>query len=391
MVLPLDDHMVHRGHAVFDTATLTHGMLYQLDPHLDRLIKSADGARIPPPFPRERLRQIILETAAASRQREGSVRYWLSAGPGGYGLGPAECVGSSFYVIVFKQEAYPESYYREGIKLITSQVPIKPPLFARIKSTNYLPNVLVVLEAKDRGADNGVFIDQHGMVAESSNMNVAFVTKDRVFRHPPFDAILSGITIQRVLDFAQTLVQQGVLTAARLAGISRRRGSRRGGNAAHRQLDQGRARGRMGRTKNRRRQAGTDHREAAGNVERGRDIGPGSTRGRAVRRCLTAQDLPDYFYLNLKEVVMTKKKLSRGLMTAVIVGVFGLGYVCGSMTQRQAEAQIGGLLEKAGKAGGPVGSVAQFGSSIVEMQDHITGLQKNLDTFKNVQSSLTGK
>ncbi len=180
MVLPLDDHMVHRGHAVFDTATLTHGMLYQLDPHL---------------------------------------RYWLSAGPGGYGLGPAECVGSSFYVIVFKQEAYPESYYQEGVKLITSQVPIKPPLFARIKSTNYLPNVLVVLEAKDRGADNGVFIDQRGMVAESSNMNLAFVTKDRVFRHPPFDAILSGITIQRVLDFAQRLVQQGTLVAVRLADI----------------------------------------------------------------------------------------------------------------------------------------------------------------------------
>jgi len=65
--------------------------------------------------------------------------------------------------------------------------------------------------------------------------------------------------------------------------------------------------------------------------------------------------------------------------------------VCGSMTQRQAEAQVGGLLEKAGKAGGPVGSVAQFGSSLVEMQDHISGLQKNLDTFKKVQSSPTGK
>jgi hypothetical protein len=88
---------------------------------------------------------------------------------------------------------------------------------------------------------------------------------------------------------------------------------------------------------------------------------------------------------------MTKIKSSRGLMTAMIVGVFGLGYVCGSMTQQQAEAQIGELLEKAGKAGGPVGSVAQFGSSLVEMQDHITGLQKNLDTFKKVQASLTGK
>jgi len=88
---------------------------------------------------------------------------------------------------------------------------------------------------------------------------------------------------------------------------------------------------------------------------------------------------------------MTKKKFSRGLMTAIFVGVFGLGYVCGSMTQRQAEAQIGGLLEKAGQAGGPIGSVAQFGSSITEMQDHIAGLQKNLDTFKKVQSSLSGK
>lgn len=220
MVLPLDDHMVHRGHSVFDTATLTGGMLYQLDPHLDRLLCSAELARIPLPFPREELRQIILDTAAASRQREGSVRYWLSAGPGGFGLGPAECVGSSFYVIVFKQELYPASYYTDGVKVITSNIPIKPPLFARIKSTNYLPNVLVVLEAKDRSADNGIFIDQRGMVAESSNMNVAFVTKDRVFRHPVFDAILSGITIQRVLHFAQRLVQQGDLKEIRLADVS---------------------------------------------------------------------------------------------------------------------------------------------------------------------------
>ena len=219
MVLPLDDHMVHRGHGVFDTATLTHGMLYQLDPHLDRLIRSAQGARIPLPFSRGELRQIIIDTAAASRQRDGSVRYWLSAGPGSYGLGPAECVRSSFYVIVFKQEAYPEGYYHDGIKLITSQVPIKPPLFARIKSTNYLPNVLVLLEAKDQGVDNGIFIDERGMVAESSNMNVAFVTRDRVFRHPPFEAILSGITIQRVLEFASLLVQQGVLNAIDLAAI----------------------------------------------------------------------------------------------------------------------------------------------------------------------------
>ncbi len=88
---------------------------------------------------------------------------------------------------------------------------------------------------------------------------------------------------------------------------------------------------------------------------------------------------------------MTKGKFSRGLMIAVMAAIFGLGYVCGSVAQRQAQAQIGGLLDKAGKMGGPVGSIAEFGSSITEMQEHITGLQKNLDTFKKVQSSLTGK
>ncbi len=219
MVLPLDDHMVHRGHAVFDTAALIRGMLYQLEPHLDRLLRSAEAARIKPPAQREQLRQIILDTAAASGRRDASVRYWLSAGPGGFALGPGECAGSSFYVMVFKQEAYPERYYRNGMKLVTSSIPIKPPLFARTKSTNYLPNVLVVLEANDREADNGIFVDAQGMVAESSNMNVAFVTQDRVFRHPRFDAILSGITIQRVLELANRLVAQGKLSDIRLDDI----------------------------------------------------------------------------------------------------------------------------------------------------------------------------
>jgi len=113
--------------------------------------------------------------------------------------------------MIFKGESYPDSFYTEGVKVITSTVAIKPPFFARVKSTNYLPNVLVVLEAKERGADNGIFVDERGMVGESSNMNVAFVTKDRVLRHPPFDAILSGVTVQRMLHLARRLVMAGDL------------------------------------------------------------------------------------------------------------------------------------------------------------------------------------
>lgn len=211
MVLPLDDHMVHRGHAVFDTAAIVNGQLYQLDPHLERFLRSAEMARIPLPYEPQEMRQIIIDTATASGWRDASVRYWLSAGQGGFGLSAAECVGSSFYVMIFRGQVSPESYYTEGMKVITSNVAIKPPYFARVKSTNYLPNALVILDAKDHGADNGIFIDEHGLVGESSNMNVAFVTHDRVFRHPKFDAILSGITIQRIMELAQQLVQQGDL------------------------------------------------------------------------------------------------------------------------------------------------------------------------------------
>jgi 4-amino-4-deoxychorismate lyase len=220
MLLPLDDHMVHRGHAVFDTAMIAHGMLYQLDAHLERFLRSAEMARIPLPFPPQQLRQIIIDTAAASAQRHASVRYWLSVGPGGFGLSSAECVGSSFYVMIFHEMTYPESYYTKGMKVITSTVPIKPPLFARIKSNNYLPNALVVLEAKDHGADNGIFIDERGLVGESSNMNVAFVTKGGVLRHPAFDAILTGITVQRLLSLARRLIAQGDLRDIVVADVA---------------------------------------------------------------------------------------------------------------------------------------------------------------------------
>lgn len=219
MVLPIDDHMVHRGHGVFDTTTLVNGMLYQFDDHLERFFRSAEIAHIPLPFPRKTLRQIILDTAAVSGHRDASIRFWLSAGPGGFSLDPSECIGSGFYVMIFKGEVYPESFYTNGVKVVTSTVPMKPPLFARVKSTNYLPNVLVIIEAKEQGANNGIFIDQRGMVGEGSTMNVAFVTKNRVFRHPPFDSILSGITVQRLIQLARRLVEQGELRDIVIADI----------------------------------------------------------------------------------------------------------------------------------------------------------------------------
>ena len=87
-----------------------------------------------------------------------------------------------------------------------------------------------------------------------------------------------------------------------------------------------------------------------------------------------------------------KTWMTRAIVIGTAVGMFGLGYLCGSVNQQRADAQgIGTILEQAGKAGGSMGTVGQLGSSIVEMQQHVTGLQKNLDTLKGLESALTGK
>ena len=88
---------------------------------------------------------------------------------------------------------------------MTTTYPIKPPLYAVTKSVTYLPNVLMQMEAQERGLDNGVFIDEAGNVGESSNMNVAFVSADGTLKHPKFDHILSGCTSLRLLELATAL------------------------------------------------------------------------------------------------------------------------------------------------------------------------------------------
>jgi hypothetical protein len=89
---------------------------------------------------------------------------------------------------------------------------------------------------------------------------------------------------------------------------------------------------------------------------------------------------------------MANKMIARIAMAGTLFATFTLGYVCGSVSLPPASAQIpGGLLDKAGKGTGSLGAAGQLGSSITEMEQHVTGLQKNLDTLKKIQSALTGK
>ena len=219
MVLPFDDHIVHRGHGIFDTAGLINGKIYDLEAHLDRFLLSAERSKLRPAGPREEMRDIIVKTTAASGRRDGSIRYWLSSGPGSLELTPAAGSEPGFFVMVFAGLAYPDRWLTHGARVMTTTYPIKAPSYAITKSTNYLPNVLMQMEAKEAGFDNGVFVDGNGHVGESSNMNVAFVTRDAVLVHPKFDHILAGCTSLRLLELANVLRDRGLLNAIEVRDV----------------------------------------------------------------------------------------------------------------------------------------------------------------------------
>jgi hypothetical protein len=92
---------------------------------------------------------------------------------------------------------------------------------------------------------------------------------------------------------------------------------------------------------------------------------------------------------------MARRVIGRSLLVGMLMGMFAVGFFCGSLSQRHADAQMkelgGTLMKEAAGSGGILGAAGQLGSSIVDMQDHVAGLQKNLDTLKKVQSMLTVK
>jgi 4-amino-4-deoxychorismate lyase len=204
MVIPFDDHMVHRGHGIFDTAAIVAGKIYDLEAHLDRFVRSARTSKIPLPT-RDEMRDVIVRTTVASGRRDG--------------LAPAAGAEPGFFVMIFAGLAYPETWYTEGLRVMTTTYPIKPPLYAVTKSTNYLPNILMQMEAQESGLDNGVFVDEAGHVGESSNMNVAFVSADGTFKHPRFDHILSGCTSLRLLELAPALQTRHLITGVQVCDI----------------------------------------------------------------------------------------------------------------------------------------------------------------------------
>lgn len=221
MVIPIHDHAIVRGHAVFDTCTVVNGRLYRVDIHLDRHVASAQMARIPLPFGtspqecKEQMRSVIAQTVVASGCRNASVRYYTSVGPGNFAVTPEGCT-PAFYVVVMGKDARGVSVNEadlKGVHEFTVDVPLKPKLLATTKSNNYMLNALTSMASRDKGGKFGILVDSEGFIAESCVLNCAFVTRDCRLITPRFDNILAGTTVRKIMELAKRLVADGVLAA----------------------------------------------------------------------------------------------------------------------------------------------------------------------------------
>jgi branched-subunit amino acid aminotransferase/4-amino-4-deoxychorismate lyase len=202
MLVPVDDHVVHRGDGVFETAKCTGGRIYQLAAHLERLALSAQAIGLRLPVSLEEMARITVATVRAGGRPECYIRVLVTRGPGGFTPSPAECPASQLYVVAYSAPPYGEHLFERGVKAVISQVPVKPGAFANIKSCNYLPNVLVKMEAARRGTPYALTVDERGCLAEGAAENFCLVSKEGGLLMPRYERILRGITVERLIALA---------------------------------------------------------------------------------------------------------------------------------------------------------------------------------------------
>lgn len=220
MMIPVDDHLAHRGDGVFESIKCVNGQLYNAKAHLERLQQSCEGIGMQPPFPPEQILDIICATIRAGGRRDSLVRVLVSRGVGNMGVDPVPCEGPVLYVAVYELSQRTENGRMKPARAGISAIPLKPPPLATIKTCNYLPNVLMKREARQRGLDFVIALDANGNLGEGATENIGILTPTGELLMPKTDYILAGTTARRALELAQSLVAGGTLTAAEMRNIT---------------------------------------------------------------------------------------------------------------------------------------------------------------------------
>ncbi|NMB40330.1 MAG: branched-chain-amino-acid transaminase [Firmicutes bacterium] len=205
------DHGFLYGDGVFEGIRVYNGRIFKLKEHLERLYESAHHILLNIPLSLEEMEQATIETVRRNKLRDAYIRIVVSRGVGDLGLDPEKCSGSGIVIIADKISLFPEELYDKGLEVITASTRqrsanIQEP---RIKSLNYLNNILIKIEAAHADVMEALVLNAQGYVVEGSGCNIFIVNRNGELLTPPvYLGILEGITRNIVMEIAR---QEGLI------------------------------------------------------------------------------------------------------------------------------------------------------------------------------------
>ena len=199
------DHGLLYGDGVFEGIRIYNGAIFKLDEHLNRLYGGAKAIMLAIPLAYDELKAVMLETTRRSGLADGYIRLVVTRGKGDLGLNPLKCPEPSIFIIASTISIYPEEVYRQGMKVVTvsTRRNLLEALNPRIKSLNYLNNVLATLEVNRTDAQEGLMLNADGYVTECIVDNFFLVDAGVVVTPPTSVGALKGVTRDTVMDLAR--------------------------------------------------------------------------------------------------------------------------------------------------------------------------------------------
>src|SRR5437899_2256514 len=199
------DHGLLYGDGVFEGIRIYAGKVFRLREHLERFYESARHIMLEVPLKPDQLSEAVVNTVKINAKKDGYIRLVLTRGPGSLGIDPRKTTDPQLIIIVDDISMYPPELYESGLEIITAATIRSHPnaLNPRIKSLNYLNNIMAKVEGLQAGCVEALMLNHKGEIAECTGDNI-FLVKHGALRTPPVDAgILEGVTRNAVIELAQ--------------------------------------------------------------------------------------------------------------------------------------------------------------------------------------------
>ena len=198
------DHGLLYGDGVFEGIRSYSGRVFKFQEHMDRLYDSARAIMLEIPLTKEAFKNAILETLKRNNLKDVYIRVVVTRGVGDLGLDPRKCPKPFVFIIADKIVLYADKFYKEGLDVVTVSVRRNIPeaVNPRIKSLNYLNNILAKIEANAAGVLEAIMLDKDGYVAECTGDNIFIIKNGKLITPPLYIGVLDGITRETVIEIA---------------------------------------------------------------------------------------------------------------------------------------------------------------------------------------------